>query len=341
MDPVIEKDFQEILRRIDVRKMRNKKILVTGASGFLGQYIAGTLSLANRKAGLRSTIDCIGLHSPPSLLASVLRSDAHVSYRRVDLTKPFRLRGYDYIFHAGGYGQPAKFVGDPASVVKINIDATVRLLEGSPDAMFVYFSSGAVYGDVPPHLLPVKEKFNGDCELDSPRAVYTEAKRLGEAICTAYEKQAGAKVKIVRISHVYGPGLPFSDKRVMSDFIRKALTEKKITLLDEGKAVKTYGYIADVVGMILFAALHGKETVYNVGGKDSLSIRELAEKIGRYCKVPVVVPFIPSRLRHIGKDPAVVKLDLRKIKREMKKPSFTPFPKGLARTIEWTRLHVE
>ena len=341
MDAGIKSDFQEILRRADVRTMRNKKVLVTGASGLLGQYIVGALSHANLTAGQKCRIDAVGLHAPPRLLASILRSDRYASYRRIDLTKPFRLRGYDYIFHAGGYGQPAKFVGDPASVVKINIDATIRILEGSPKATFVYFSSGAVYGDVPLHLLPVKENFNGNCELDSPRSVYAEAKRLGEALVAAYARNERAKIKIVRISHVYGPGLPFSDKRVMSEFIRKALTEKKITLLDAGKAVKTYGYIADVVCMILFAGLHGRESVYNVGGKDSISILELAQKIGTYCKVPVIVPSSSSRLRHIGKDPAVVKLDLSKIKREMKKLSFTPLSKGLARTIEWSRLEAK
>ncbi|MDO8514692.1 MAG: NAD-dependent epimerase/dehydratase family protein [bacterium] len=336
MNSVIENDSQDILRRVDVRKLRGKKILITGASGFLGQCLAATLAHANREKELGAKIDCVGFRKAPPLLASLVRRDKKISYRRVDLSKPFQLRGYDYIFHAAGYGQPAKFIADPLSLVKINVDATANLLAGSPKATFVFFSSGAVYGDVPVKLLPVREDYNGNCDLRSPRSVYAEAKRLGETLCAAYKEKMGVDTKIVRIFHVYGPGLSSSDKRVMSEFIRKALVEKKIQLLDAGKAVKTYGYIADVVSMILYVALHGKETVYNVGGRDSISIRELAEKIGKYCKVPVAVPKVSSRLRHIGKDPAVIKLDLRRITREMKKFSFTPFSKGLARTIEWT-----
>jgi dTDP-glucose 4,6-dehydratase/UDP-glucuronate decarboxylase len=136
---------------------------------------------------------------------------------------------------------------------------------------------------------------------------------------------------------VYGPGLDATDTRAMSDFIRKALQEKKITLLDQGGSVRTYGYIADVVAMILFAGLHGREMVYNVGGSDSLSILEVARKIARYCGVGVTKPDAPSKLAHIGGDPAIVRLNLGRIKREMKKSKSTPFPQGLARTIEWHR----
>ncbi len=338
MDRVIEKDFEEIIHRVNLRKIHNKKILVTGASGLIGQYIVGAISHANKKSKVKCTIDAVGLHKPPRLLASILSSDSSVTYRRIDLSKQFRLSGYDYIFHAGGYGQPAKFVGDPSSVVKVNVDASMRLLDASPQATFIYFSSGAVYGDVPARLLPVKEDFNGDCELDSPRAVYTEAKRLGESFCAAHEYKTGTKTKIVRISHVYGPGLPSSDRRVMSDFIRKAFSEKKIELLDQGKAVKTYGYIADVAAMILFVGFHGKQRVYNVGGIDTVSILNLAKQIASYCNASVAIPSSASHLGHIGRDPKVVMLDLNRITREMPKFSFTPFSNGLARTIEWARL---
>lgn len=340
MNNIIESDCRDILRRVDVRKMRGKKILITGASGFLGQYLAATLAHANREQNLGATVHCIGLHTPPALLASIVRSDKKMSYRRVDLSKPFTLRGYDYIFHAAGYGQPAKFIADPLSLVKINIDATAQLLTDSPKATFVFFSSAEVYGDIPPKLVPVSEDFNGNCALHSPRSVYAEAKRLGEALCAAYASNRGAEVKIVRISHVYGPGLSPSDKRVMSEFIRRALMEKKIEILDDGKAVRTFGYIADTVSMILHIALHGKETVYNVGGKDTISIRKLAEKIGKYCGLPVRIPSTTSRLAYIRKGPAIVQLNLRKVRGEMKDLRFTHFSEGLARTIEWSRLSI-
>lgn len=338
MNKIIEKDCADIISRVDFSTLKNKKILVTGATGFIGQYLVSALSLANRKLKLGASIHAVGLNEPRSLLASVLKEDKAVSYERVDLSKPFVLKNFDYIFHSAGYGQPAKFVDDPSSLVRINIDATIRLLEGSPKSTFVFFSSAEIYGEIPPEVIPVKESFNGNCFLHTPRSVYGEAKRLGEALSAAYERKLGNRVRIVRISHVYGPGLPPDDRRVMSEFISKGLKGNPINLLDDGAAIKTYGYIGDVVSMIFHAALHGKEMVYNVGGKDSVSILDLAKKIGKYCKVKTVTPGTSSKLSHIGKEPTIVRLDLTKITTEMKKFIFTPFDEGLKRTIEWSIL---
>ncbi len=337
MNEIIERDCRDILSQVNFKNLKGKKVLITGANGFLGQYITAALSHANRKLGLRCRLHASGLHAPRTVLASILRADKKISYRRVNLTKPFKLGRYDLIFHAAGYAQPTKFVADPISTIAINIDASRRLIDSSPGATFVFFSSSEAYGDIPREKLPVREDFNGNVPLHRPRSVYGESKRLGEALCAYYNRVGSVRARIVRISMVYGPGLDSTDKRAMSEFIRKALRDKKITLLDAGGSVRTYGYIADVVAMILFAALHGREMVYNVGGTDSLSILDLARKIGRHCGVTVATPAGQSKLAHIGQDPTVVKLNLGKIKKEMKKSKSTPFSKGLARTIEWQR----
>lgn len=311
---------------------KSKKILVTGATGFIGQYIVKSLVELNKKNNLGFDIYAIGYSSSLNC--------PDVRFSQIDLSKPFELKGYDLIFHAAGYGQPAKFVNDPKSLVKINIDATISLLEGSPQATFIFFSSAEVYGDIPKELIPVKEDYNGNSPLHLPRSVYAESKRLGEALCAVYKKNKGMDVKIVRISHVYGPGLPTNDTRVMSEFIRKALMEKKIKLLDSGASVKTYGYVEDIVSMILFVAFEGKEMVYNIGGEDSVSILDLAKKIAKYLEVEYEVPKISSELAHVGKEPPIVKLDLSRIKKEMKELKFTAFEEGLAKTIEWNKNHI-
>ena len=337
---IIEQDCREILHRVNIGKAKGKKVLITGANGFLGQYLVSTFSLANREQGLKCTIHAVGLSAPRSILASLLRHDKNIFYRRIDLSHSFNLRGgYDYIFHTAGYSQPAKFTQDPDSTIAINIDATRRLLKESPDATFIFFSSAEVYGEISPRFIPVSEDFNGNCPLHLPRSVYAQSKRLGEALCAAYKRNKVTNIKIVRISHTYGPGLDINDRRVMSEFIKKALTKKRIKLLDHGRSIKTYGYIADTVTMILFVAFHGRDFAYNVGGKDSISVLDLAKKIAEYCGVKYSLPSRSADPVHIGKDPQFVKLNLNKIKREMKKFKFLPFSEGLARTIEWTKHH--
>jgi UDP-glucuronate decarboxylase len=337
MNKIIEQDCREILVRVDFTKIKDKKILVTGATGFIGQYVVASLSVANRELKLGASITAVGFSDPKAAFAQILESDPGILFKKVDLTRDFDLKGFDYIFHAAGYGQPAKFIDDPLSLVNINVNATAKLLEGSPKGTFVFFSSAEIYGEIPSELIPTPEDYHGNHPLHKPRSVYGEAKRLGEALCAAYNRKSNINIRIVRISHVYGPGLSADDTRVMSDFIRKSLKEKKISLLDDGRAVKTYGYIADVTSMILFAALNGKEMVYNVGGQDAVSILDLAKKIAEKAGATVETPKNKSDLSYIGKDPRIVRLNLNKIAGEMRNFKFTSFDDGLSRTIEWSK----
>lgn len=342
MNSIIEEDCKNITAHSRLSQLKNKKLLITGATGFLGSYITSVISWANKHADLGCTMDCVGLGTPHGIFSDLL-PDRNISYIRKDLSKPFRIKKrYDYIIHAAGYAQPAKFLKNPFKTVAINVFATRELLELArrTKARFLFFSSAEIYGEIPQKKLPVKETYNGNCSTQTPRAIYAESKRLGETLCLAYRRDFGVDAKIIRISHVYGPCLSRSDTRVLSDFIQKALHENKIQLLDEGRAVKTYGYIADVMIMIFHVLLHAPDYIYNIGGKDTLSILDLAKKIGSYCNVPVAAPAKNSTLKHIGKDPQFVKLDLTKIRSEMKGFTFTPFFRGLRNTIEWSKSEI-
>ncbi len=336
MADIIESDCVKIGESVSLLALRNKNVLITGASGFLGQYLVSAIHFANEKKDLNCKICCVGLHGPSGIIKRYL-PNKNIVFRRIDLSKPFKISGkFDYIFHAAGYGQPARFTKDPSGTIAVNVDATRQLLELAERSggTFVFFSSVEVYGEMPRGMKSFRETYCGNSPLSGPRAIYTASKRLGEALTMSFADR-GVRAKIARISHVYGPGAPANDSRVMSDFIRKAFANGEIRLLDSGRAIKTYGYIADVIAMVLFAALRGKEAVYNVGGRDTLSIRELAERIGKYCLVKVQVPRAFSLARFMGRNTGFVKPDLSRIKKEMKKIQFTPFSVGLANTIEW------
>lgn len=338
MNEIIKEDCKRILDRVNLAALKNKTILLTGGTGFVGRYLVSLIYLANQTKDLNCRLVATTLHGPSRDLRKL--TGKNIKFRKIDLRKPFKLKGkFHYIFHAAGYGQPAKFISDPLGTIFLNTTATQKLLELARTcrAKFIFFSSADTYGDIPKNMKSVPETFGGNRSTIEERAVYGESKRLGETICSAYHEKYGVDVKIIRASHLYGPGISIYDKRVLGDFLRGALKKKSIKLKDDGKAIKTFGYISDAIAMIMFAAIKGKDMVYNVGGVSSTSIKDLAKSIARETSAKIIVPKVKSGERHIGSDPRIVKLDFSKIKREMGGFSFTPLRTGLKRTLEWNR----
>jgi nucleoside-diphosphate-sugar epimerase len=195
---------------------------------------------------------------------------------------------------------------------------------------FLFVSSSEIYSGL--KKPPFKESEAGITNTTHPRACYIEAKRCAEAICLAYRKK-GIDAKAVRLSLAYGPGTRPGDKRVLNSFIEKALTGK-IALLDQGEAKRTYCYISDATEIMWNVLLHGKEPIYNVGGNSRTTIRELAEKIGKYLDAPVI---LPSKIQDMAGAPEDVYLDMTKVQEEFNKIEYVILDEGLKNTIEWQR----
>lgn len=337
INATIKADCIDILNSVDLVGFKNKKILITGANGLLGQYLANLFFVANQEKKLNCSLTCVTLHEPNRFLKRIL--GGKIKFKKLNLAKPFKLtEKFDYIFHAAGYGQPAKFAKNQLATIKINVDATEKLLEIAKrsHATFVFFSSAEIYGELPKGTPAVSEQYTGSCSTTNTRSVYGEAKRLGETLCAMFNREYGVKAKIVRLSHHYGPGISIHDTRVLADFMRNAFFKKEIRLLSEGKEIKTFGYVADAVKMILHIASRGQELVYNVGGIYPTSIKKLAEMVGKEIGAEVALPK-KLKTQHAIHHAGFVKLDLSKILSEMKYFSFTPLKAGLKKTIEWNR----
>lgn len=142
-------------------------------------------------------------------------------------------------------------------------------------------------------------------------------------------------MKIVRVSSIYGPGIDIRDKRVLGEFINKALNKKVIDLLDEGKQIRTWCYISDTIIMLLYILLYGKDFIYNVAGKSDISILGLAQLIGKYTNVPVKIPKKKKELDYIKDAPIHIQIDISKIVNESMYYNFVPIEEGIKRFVEW------
>ena len=348
MDRIIEQDCLEYLEKIDLSPLKGKTVYITGANGLIGTYVIYMLHLANILKNTGIKIAAVSKNPPADYLQDIFQ-DAfkdRYSFHSLDLYRQdldcseAEETKADYIIHGATYAQPKKFIQNYLETIHLNTTVTEKLLKKAKKdgATLLFLSSSEVYGEPDEKHIPTGEDFPGLCSPVDVRAIYSESKRMGETLCFAYRNFEGVNVKIVRISMTYGPGISLKDERVLAHFLRQALYDKKIVMLDDGRKIRTFCYIADCVLMLLYIMLYGKDFVYNVGGKDSISIRSLAEEI---CLLTgsTLSENIASKenMENVKVSPKMVKLDITKVCTEFPLPPFKPFREGLARTIEWNR----
>jgi nucleoside-diphosphate-sugar epimerase len=131
-------------------------------------------------------------------------------------------------------------------------------------ATVLYPSAVEIYGNAKGDDI-FTEDYTGQLTLSTARACYTESKRLSEALCQSYIAERNVKVKIARLSRIFGPTMLMTDSKASSQFILKALSDEDIVLKSKGEQLFSYTYVADAVSGLLFILLHGEVgTPYNV-----------------------------------------------------------------------------
>lgn len=318
---LLDQNAEAALKRINHAPLAKRAVLLTGATGLIGQNLARTLTRAGAK------VVTPGRTLPP-------------------------LSGsYDFIIHAAGYAQPAKFMADPMGTISVNTTMLMDLLQRlSPQGRLLFLSTSEVYSGSTRGTHT--ENDIGTTNPAGSRAPYIEAKRCGEAICHAARVDKKTAI-IARVSSVYGPGVKAKDTRVMSQFIDTALNDGEIVLKDGGTARRVFLYVSDAVEMLLNILISGEGAVYNVGGSphgsngnlnNETAILTLARKIGEIIKVPVKMPGgtkFAYQTRIVGAGvpgaPDHVAVDIGRWTREFGDKEFIGLDDGLRRTIAWHR----
>jgi UDP-glucuronate decarboxylase len=332
MHKIVLEDVERIKSRIDLSSLNKKRVLITGGSGLIGHYLLNLLVNLVESDGLQIEIDSISKRIPPTHSVS---NSSLVNSLQVDLGKEFKLdirRKYDFIIHAAGYGQPQKFLTDEISTLSINGASTISLSKYLEEGgTFLFLSTSEVYlGSI---NFPNTEADFGHIGPDHQRAPYVIGKSYGETVMSSL-RRTGVDAKIARVALAYGPGTARDDSRVLNEFVRRGILEKKISLMDQGKAIRTYCYVADTVEMLMNIALYGKSMIYNVGGISRVTVLELAEMVGETLGVKVTTSLKESFLTSA---PQEVSLDMTKYTQEFGAVDFQSLQKGLEHTINWQR----
>jgi UDP-glucose 4-epimerase len=241
-------------------------ILVTGGAGFIGSHLVALLLekghsvrvFDNLATGKQENI-------PPK--AEFFKGDIT---NTEDVKKASE--SVDTIFHLAAQVYVPLSLENPVRDAEINILGTLNLLEQNRDALFVYTSSAAVYGNT--KEIPVKE--NAPIVPLSP---YGVSKRIGEQCFALYRQLYGTKYAVTRTFNAYGPGQdpsnPYSG--VISKFIDAAGRGEPLTIYGDGKQTRDFVYVGDVCDALVTCL--GKEGTYNIGTGKETTLNELAELV--------------------------------------------------------------
>lgn len=305
---------------------KNKKILITGASGIIGFNLSKELLKCNSSEifiNYRNKLDEIFLKELDFPNVNHLIGDVS------DFNFLSSIPEFDIIFHLSGYGQPKKFLENPACTLSINSFSTDFLINKKlkKSGTFIFMSSSEVYSSCQSTL----EDSKITIDLNNVRNPYIIGKIAGESVVNI-SRLNGVDSKSIRICLAYGPGFKSNDNRVINEFVINAYNESKIELMDDGYAIRKYIYIKDAIRMILKICETGKHPVYNVGGKDEISIAELAKEISSQTKSSL--SFGKRKNSMLG-SPNFAGVDISRYENEFGEQSFENIKDGVRATIEW------
>ena len=331
----IIEDSSKIYNQNKFKFLKKKNILITGATGLLGQYFIGFFLNALDSKYKPNKITLIHKSSLPSYL-NFLNQNNFFKILKLNLSsgKLSKLKNYDYIIHAATYAQPSEFIKNAHETINLNTYVTYKLIRLlKPKGKFLFISSSEIYSGINKKI--INENISGITNLDHIRACYIEAKRCGEVIVNEFRKK---KVNAVsaRLCLAYGPGFKSNDGRVLSQFIKKTVTKKEIKLVKGHNNIRSYIYITDVLKMLLNILFKGKQNIYNVGGNSKVTILSLAKKITKLTSAELAL----KKNTKIIDDgaPDFAKIDIKRYKKEFGKMKFVKLHEGLKKTISWYKI---
>lgn len=287
---VLREDVEAILvRDLPWASFSGRRIVVTGAGGFLGGYLVRTLLALHRSGKVSAPLQVIApvrnVERARARLADVA-SDAQLSLLPWDLNTIAvpGLADVHYVIHSASQASPKYYGSDPMGTMLPNTVGTAALLEclrRSTDPQgFLFVSSSEVYGAVSSEH-GLREDDYGVVDPMSQRACYAESKRAGEALCVAFHHQHRIPTWVVRPFHTYGPGLTPDDGRVFSDFAYNVARYEHIVMNSDGSARRAFCYASDAVAGFFTVMLRGMPgQAYNVANAAAeLSVVAFAEML--------------------------------------------------------------
>jgi dTDP-glucose 4,6-dehydratase len=254
--------------------MNSKRILVTGAAGFLGSHLCDSLlKNDNRVIG----VDNLSTGSEANL--SHLFNEPKFEFLRQDICQAFDVGPVDFVFNFASPASPVDYARLGIETLLVGSVGTMNTLEIAKQysAGYLHASTSECYGD--PEVHPQTETYWGNVNPIGPRSVYDEAKRFSEAAVMAYHRYHTVNTHLVRIFNTYGPRLQVNDGRVISNLMTQALSGEPLTIYGNGLQTRSFCYVSDLIEGILALADSDEHLPTNIGNPDEWTILDCAREV--------------------------------------------------------------
>jgi len=261
-----------------------RRVLVTGAAGFLGSHLAD--ALLDRGCEVVGADD-FSTSDPGSKHHIDLISRPRFSFREVNIAEPGALLAavgsrFHAVFNMACPASPPAYQRLPMHTLMTSVIGVASCLHIAKraDCVLVHASTSEVYGD--PTVSPQDESYVGRVNTWGPRACYDEGKRAAEAMLWIARSE-GHDVRLARIFNTYGPRMMLGDGRIVTELMRSALSGSPVAIHGDGSQTRSLCYVSDLISGLL--ALHHAPCTpdhpVNLGNPHEVSILELAETVQR------------------------------------------------------------
>ena len=269
--------------------MSNKRVLITGAAGFLGSHLCDRF--------IKEGYDVVGMDN---LITGDIKNIEHLfplpnfEFYHHDVSTFIHVSGrVDYILHFASPASPIDYLKIPIQTLKVGslgIHNCLGLAK-SKGARVLIASTSEIYGD--PLVHPQTEEYWGNVNPVGPRGVYDEAKRFQEAMTMAYHNFHGLETRILRIFNTYGPRMRLNDGRALPAFIGQALRGEDMTVFGDGSQTRSFCYVDDLVEGIYRLLLSDYHYPVNIGNPNEISLKDFAEEVLKLTGSSVKIVYKP------------------------------------------------